>query len=142
MTLREVVAVLEGAALKQPGVRTVVPQDIFRLSSLPSVRYGVFGWTQGVHTQQAGSPMVTYRFTLFYVDRLTADRSNELEIQSAGMDVLADIVRAVEDDGRLCVTDTVTYQTFNQRFADECAGTYANVYIGAPQGTVCAENQL
>lgn len=141
MTLAEVIAVLEGAALKQPAVETVVPQDIFRLSAMPSVRYGVFGWTQGQHRQQAGSPLVVYSFTLFYVDRLTADKSNEVEIQSVGVDTLADILRAVDGDGRLYLDGSVTYQTFNQRFADECAGVFANVYIGAAQGTVCAENQ-
>lgn len=140
MTLREVVAALEGAALAQPSVKTVVPQDIFRLSAMPSARYGVFGWTQGLHVQQAGSPLVTYAFTLFYVDRLTTDRANELEIQSVGVDTLADILRAVEGDGRLFIANSVTYQTFNQRFADECAGVFANVYIGAAQSTVCAEN--
>jgi len=141
MTLAEVVAVLEGAALKQPGVLTVVPQDIYRLSALPAVRYGVFGWTQGTHTVQAGSAMVSYAFTLFYIDRLTPDKSNELEIQSVGIDVLSDILRAVDGDGRLFVDGSVTFQTFNQRFADECAGVFANVYIRANQGTLCAENQ-
>lgn len=137
MTLLQFIRLLEGVAAKQPAVNTIVRNDVFRLNAAPDARYGVFAWLQGEHVTDAASGFVTYNFTLFYVDRLTADKGNEIEVQSVGLETLENIIKTLQEAG--VFPSTYTFRTFNQRFADECAGVFANVAIDVPKGGPCAE---
>ena len=76
MTLTETIRLIEVVAAGQPPIKSIIRNDIFRLNSLPDAKYGVFGWTQGQHTANADSSFYTYRFTFFYIDRLTENKSN------------------------------------------------------------------
>lgn len=138
MTLLNVIQALEGIARRQPAVAMVVPNDVFRLSAIPDARYGVFAWTQGQHRERLAQGLLNVSLTLFYVDRLTADRHNELEIQSVGIQVLGNILRGAEAAG-IYVADTVRYTTFNQRFEDECAGVFCAVDLEVPVDWLCPE---
>lgn len=138
MTLFDIITGIERVALRQPGVRMVVRNDIFRLNAAPDVRYGVFGWLQREHAARVDSSFIEYAFTFFYVDRLTADHGNEVEIQSEGVQTLDNIIRTV--DGWAPVAVDWTFTTFNQRFTDECAGVFANVTFRVPLGSVCPDS--
>ena len=138
MTLTDTIRMVEVMAGGQPPVKSIVRNDIFRLNSLPDAKYSVFGWTQGQHTANLDSSFITYRFTFFYIDRLTADQSNEVEIQSVGIQTLDNIIRTLNEMG-VWSEGTWTAQTFNQRFLDECAGVWATVRLLVPQGWTCAE---
>lgn len=138
MTLLTLTRILEAVALQQPSVKTVVENDVFRLNSLPNVDYGVFAWTQGTHTGNPDSGLRRFAFTLFYVDRLRTDQRNQIEVQSVGVDTLANIIKIMCDDYDAEVAD---YQvtTFNQRFADECAGAFATVLFDVPADGFCTD---
>lgn len=137
MTLLQVIRRLEEVALAQPPVASIVENDAYRLNELPDARYGVFAFTQGRHSGGATLGLRRYTFTLMYIDRLTEDHSNELEVQSTGDFVLDNILRTLADEWE--VSDW-TIQTFTQRFADDCAGAYAEVTLGVPVGSGdCAE---
>lgn len=139
MTLLETIQVLESLAAAQPSVRMIVRQDARRLNDCPDAEYGAFAWVQGTHTRAAGSDTIVYSFSLFYIDRLTADRSNETEIQSVGVQALDNILRGILDvQGVFDVTD-VGFTPFDYRFADECAGVYATVRIEVLAESVCVE---
>lgn len=137
MTLSETIRAIEVVAAAQPAVNMVVRNDIFRLNAASDARYGVFGWTQGQHAENVGSPVVTYAFTFFYIDRLTEDKSNEVEVQSVGIQTLGNIIRTLDERG--LEAGDWTYTTFNQRFLDECAGVYCTLTLRAPVGATCAE---
>ena len=122
----------------QPSVKMVVPNDIFRLNATPDAEYAVFGWTQGQHTIGADDSYATYAFTFFYVDRLTEDKGNELEIQSVGITVLDNIIRTVVQAG-VQVAGDYTFTSFNQRFVDECAGVYCSIALRVPLDSVCED---
>lgn len=139
MTLQEVIKLFEMVASQQPSVNMIVQNDIFRLNSKSDARYGVFGWTQGQHSSSAESSMFTYSFTFFYVDRLKDDASNQIEVQSVGIQTIDNILRKLDDMG-IFVSSTYNFQTFNQRFFDECAGVFCNVSLQVPVSLVCAEN--
>ena len=79
MTLAQLIRLIESIAKEQPSISMIVQQDVFRINSAPSLRYGVFAWTQGQHTGSVNG-MQTFNFTLFYVDRLTDDLSNQIEV--------------------------------------------------------------
>ena len=138
MTLLEVIRSIERAAAMQPAVSMIVENDVFRLNSYADARYGVFAWTQGRHRSDATAPdWVRYSFTLFYVDRLRNDIANQVEVQSVGMDVLQNVLRILRDAG--IEPESYEFQTFNQRFADECAGVYCSVVLLTEAGSDCAE---
>lgn len=137
MTLIQLIRIIEEVATHQPNVNMIVKNDIFRMNTAPSLRYGVFAWTQGQHSGVIASGMVTYQLTLFYVDRLTEDRSNMLEVQSVGCLTLGNILRTLENYD-IEVGD-YSLQPFNQRFTDECAGVFANVSLTVPDFSLCGE---
>lgn len=139
MTLVELIKTMEVVASHQPSVNMVVENDIFRLNAKSDARYGVFAFTQGQHTASVGSSLITYAFTLFYVDRLTNDRSNQIEIQSVGIQTLDNIIRRLDDIG-ISADTGYTFQVFNQRFLDECAGVFCNVSLTVPAGSLCPES--
>ena len=137
MTLQEVIRRIETEAGRNPLVNTIVENDVFKLNGVPDVRYGVFAWTQGTHSAGADSDERRYTFNLFYVDRLLADRSNQIDVQSAGVEVLDNILRSLADDFGV---ESWSIVTFNQRFNDDCAGAYVTVTLSAPVASLCAED--
>ena len=138
MTLSDTIRAIETIAGGIPSVASIVRNDIFRLNSLPDAEYAVFGWTQGQHTASVSSSLVTFNFTFFYIDRLRADKKNELEIQSVGIQVLDNIIRTLEAK-TVYAENTYTFTTFNQRFLDECAGVFTNVALQVPLSDLCEE---
>lgn len=129
MTLKTIIDKLSDIAIATPNVRSVVINDIYRENALQSVDYATIGILQDEHTVTADT--VTYGITLVYIDRLLPDASNEVDIQSNGMITLAHIINALQEDDEVSVDDEVTYTSYNQRFADDCAGVYATVNITA-----------
>lgn len=137
MTLAEIVKKIERVASVQPSIKTIVPNDVFKLNAMTDVEYGVFAWTQGQHSSSLDN-MITYQFTFFYVDRLRNDLSNQVEVQSVGVSTLGNIIKSLEEQ-QVFPQTSVTFQTFNQRFLDECSGTFCNVAFDVPMDFVCAE---
>lgn len=138
MTLKEAIKVIELVASQQPSINMIVENDVFRLNAKPDARYGVFAWLQGQHSASVDSNTLSLQFTFFYVDRLTGDKGNQLEIQSVGIQTLDNILRRLDDLGMW--VSRYTFQTFNQRFVDECAGVFTNVTIDIPISSVCPES--
>lgn len=128
---------METVALQQPAVRTVVENDVFRLNDMPNVKYGVFAFTQGQHTSTTDGGFTTYGFSLFYVDRLNEDRSNQIQIQSTGDRTLRNILLTLADEE--IEVGSYIIQPFNQRFDDECAGVYCTVQLTVPNEGTCPD---
>lgn len=139
MTLLELIKTLEIVASHQPSIKMVVENDVFRLNNKADARYGVFAFVQGQHTTSIDSNVINYTFTLFYVDRLKNDKSNQIEIQSVGVQTLDNIIRQLEERGVFCERE-YTFQVFNQRFLDECAGVFCNVTLSVPVLSLCEES--
>lgn len=135
MNLLQTLRAIEKTAALQPNVGTVVRNDVFRLNASPVVRYGVFAWLQNEHSTNAETGIITYNFTFFYVDRLTEDKGNEVQIQSVGIETLENILQSLADRG--IYPDTYSFRTFNQRFADECAGVFCNVSLQTSKDGLC-----
>ena len=135
MTLEETIRTLEAVALQQQSVAMVIDNDIFKLNTIPNAKYAVFAYTQGEHLTSVSGDLATYRLTLFYVDRLLADKSNQTQIQSTGTQVLRNILTMMSElDFQV---DNMPIQPFTQQFVDECAGVYCAVSIGAANGCEC-----
>lgn len=136
MNLFQVIRAIEKTAALQPTIGTVVRNDVFRLNASPVVKYGAFAWLQGEHRTSSDGSLMQWSFTFFYVDRLTFDKGNEVQIQSTGIETLENILHALED--LEIFSGDHTFRTFNQRFSDECAGVYCTVTLEAAKDTLCA----
>lgn len=131
MTLAQVIAAIEGVAAQQPLVGTIVRQDIFIAKSCPVLTYGLFAWTQGVHSGSLPTGWTSWRFYLHYADRLTKGHGNEVEVQSVACEVLRNVLQELRAGDVLRVT-SYTLNPYTESLQDECAGAYADVTIQAP----------
>ena len=137
MTLAQVIRIFEKVAMQQPSLKMIVRSDVFRLNSAPSLKYGVFAWTQGQHSGNVNG-MQTYNFTFFYVDRLKDDKGNQIEIQSVGCETIGNILRTLSEEYDIEIGN-YSIQPFNQRFTDECAGVFCNVSLSVLPTLTCNE---
>ena len=138
MTLLDTIRLIESVAAAQPSVNMIVRNDIFRLNTYADARYGVFAWVQQQHQADTSSGFITFAFSFIYADRVTADRSNETEVQSVGIQTLNNIIRRLDETG--IDAGSYTFTTFNQRFLDDCAGVFCNVSFTVPADSLCAED--
>lgn len=131
MTLKEIKILIETIADKQPNVNTIVKSgDIFDLNKKADVDYSAFCLTQQPHTET--EDFRTYHFYMFYVDRLTADGTNKIAVQSTAIEVLNNVIKTLRNNDELELIGTITYNTFTQRFSSECAGAYCDISIEVP----------
>lgn len=138
MTLSEVIKAMEVVASQQPSIHSIVENDVFRLNKVTDAKYGVFSFVQGQHSSNTENDTISFQFNLFFVDRLKNDKSNQIHIQSTGIQTLENIIRKLDEMGIWSTSHS--FQVFNQRFLDECAGVYANVTFQVPVSSVCPES--
>ena len=138
MTLYAIIEKLKMLALKHPNVNSAYEGNIYDImNGNPQQKYASVVLTQQSHTQD--DTYDHYGFNLFYVDRLISDmEDNRLQIQSTGKSMLSNIIKAFcEEFDAEC--DTINYQTFTERFADECAGVYCTITIDMVKDIYCTE---
>lgn len=137
MTLQEIITILQDIALAQPNVRSVGEGDIYdSLNAEGTTKYAYFFITQNRHQQTETTDL--YNLNVFYIDRLEDDKSNKLQIQSIGKEVLGNVFNAFCDDFDADMGD-INYQSFTERFSDMCAGVYATVTFEVMRESDCAE---
>lgn len=134
MTLKQVIERVEAAASAEPCIRSIVRNDVFRLNTIADCKYGVFAWVQRQHSITDGGDIARYSFSFIYVDRLTSDHSNEIEVQSTGMSALHGILLRLAD---VMGVGEESFTAFTQRFGDECAGVFCNVTLETEADTIC-----
>jgi len=142
MTLLETINLLNWIAKNQPNVNGIVESgDIFDLNKDEyQQKYSAFCVTQNTHN--VGEEFTTYSFTLFYVDRLTLDKSNKLEIQSTAVQFFGNLIKTIMQkfDNLNWTNGDVT--TFTEKFSAECAGAYMTCSITTPNNSLCAQIKL
>lgn len=138
MTLYAIIEKLKMLALKHPNVNSAYEGNIYDIMNAnPEQKYASVVLTQQSHTQD--DTYDHYGFNLFYVDRLVDDmEDNRVQIQSTGKSMLSNIIKAFcEEFDAEC--ETINYQTFTERFADECAGVYCTITIDMVKDIYCTE---
>lgn len=138
MTLYAIIDKLKMLALKHPNVNSAYEGNIYDIMNAnPQQKYASVVLTQQSHTQD--DTYDHYGFNLFYVDRLVDDLdTNRVQIQSTGKSMLSNIIKAFcEEFDAEC--DSINYQTFTERFADECAGVYCTITIDMVKDIYCTE---
>lgn len=112
-----------------PNVHTFVCNNITELNAMQNVKYSAMVLTQSQHTQT--DEYRNYNFWLFYVDRLTDDKSNEIDIQTAAVEALSSVLQSLSESVYGDISN-ITYNTFTQKFESLCAGAYATFSVQLP----------
>ena len=128
MTLYKLVQDVCNLGKAQPNVNFVTQGDIYQLNHNQDVDYPAFVVTQGTHT---GSDYDEEQFTLtlFAVDRLVSDKSNEIDVQSWANSVLLSVIKNIGDFFIGTVQSGFKIQTFTEKFDSLCAGAYVTLAI-------------
>lgn len=132
LTLYSAINNLKDIAWSIPNIRTVKVGDVYKLNEDPEVEYSVINISQGTH--RSDSDWMYYNFNIFFIDRLTSDMSNKLDIQSHAIAVLNYIISHLPDD--MIIEEQYEFQVFEERFHDLCAGAYTTVTIQVPLSCV------
>ena len=142
MTLLETTRLIEYIASKQPNINTVVEtENIYDLNNDNfQVKYSAFCLQQQRHTSQNG--FTTFNYNAYYVDRLTNDRKNKLDVQSSGIILLQNIINILNDRIWISNVTASEFVTFTEKFTAECAGAYCNISITVPNASLCAQYDL
>ncbi|MCF0247864.1 MAG: hypothetical protein HUJ86_04570 [Synergistes sp.] len=135
MKLKEAVALIMDFAREYPNVHAVHEGDIYdTLNGGQELEYTAVVVTQQQHNYQWQQGYAVLNFNVFYVDRLTADGGNRLDVQSAAADFFASLVAYLDDKA---IVEEYTLNTFTERFADLCAGGFLT--LGLRVSLPCAE---
>lgn len=142
MTLLETINLLNWVAKNQPNVNGIVETgDIFDLNKDEyKQKYSAFCVTQNTHN--VGEEFTTYSFTLFYVDRLTLDKSNKLEIQSTAVQFFGNLIKTIMQKFENLNWTNGDVTTFTEKFSAECAGAFMTCNITTPNKSLCAMIQM
>lgn len=105
--------------------------SIYELNSLTIKDYSlIYVSPTGTHT--ATNSYTRFAITIFYIDRLLDDNSNDVQIFSAGVEVLKNIIKGLGMiDGVIEVSNSYTIQNFTEteKMSDKCAGAYATLEV-------------
>lgn len=137
MTLLETIKLLEYIASEQPNINGIVETgDIFDLNKDEfQQKYSAFCVTQNTHT--INETFNIFSFTLFYVDRLTIDKSNKLEIQSSAVEFFSNFIKNVMRNYPELNWEYGDVTTFTEKFSAECAGAYMTCTITTTATSLC-----
>lgn len=127
MTLSQIISIIKKIALAQPNIHSCV--DEFLDLNDVTAKYSAVILQQQTHRRN--NDFIQFNFYLGYSDRLNEDKSNEIEIQSTGIQVINSIIYSLENRGIDCTIDS--YNVFQQRFLAEAAGCYTQLTITVPQ---------
>ena len=128
MTLYKLVQDVCNLGKAQPNVNFVTQGDIYQLNHNQDVDYPAFVVTQGTHTGYDYDEE-QFTLTLFAVDRLVSDKSNEIDVQSWANSVLLSVIKNIGDFYIGTVQSGFKIQTFTEKFDSLCAGAYVTLAI-------------
>ena len=117
-----------GAISEQiPLVHSYSNKSVYDYWNMDEVKYGSVCFS--VQNVSAGSHTTTYTGILYYGDRLMEDRSNIESVYSDATLSLQTIINTLSNSDDVEVSFPIQITYFEQEFADQLAGAYANLTI-------------
>jgi hypothetical protein len=132
MTLENLLYNIGKTAIRNKVINyAAVGGSIYELNAENIVDYPLlFASPTGQHEVRTNT--TDYEITLYYLDRLLRDKTNDVQIFSTAVEQLKLIMRMIENiDGVIEVADTFTISNFSEteRMNDSVAGAFATVTI-------------
>ena len=112
-----------------PNIEYVVYGDVYELNHIQNVTYPAVVVTVGQHTSNLDNYYFNYRLNIFYVDRLTDDKVNKIDVHANAIIFINSLLKALDDE--YIISDYEIFN-FNERFNDVCAGAYVSCRIQMP----------
>lgn len=128
MNLYNTTRIITSLASQIPNIGTIEVGDVYKINAKQDVVYPSIAITQRPHTISHDDEMITYNFYVFYIDRLTSDDSNRMDIQNAAIEALHSLADGLNSYD-LEIVNTSVVHTFNERFNDVCSGAYIELSI-------------
>lgn len=128
MLLLQVVNTIKEICGLQRNVNTVSAQDVYEVMAVPTVEYGAMVLNQTAYNYDVETGLNKLAFRLFYIDRLTDDESNKLQVQNIGFEVLKNIIKNMNSLG-INPQRGMVFKPFTQKFKDLCAGVYVEMTV-------------
>ena len=141
MTLKQLMVNVNQLAINEKIINfAAAGNDIYALNGLNVDGYPIlFTCPAGRHLVNDNT--TSYSVTLFYIDRLLDDHSNDIEVFSTAIEQLKNLILKIDDlEGVLQVKDGYYITNFetDERLNDRCGGAYAEVEI-VTNNTYCPE---
>lgn len=115
--------------------------SIYEINGISINSYPIlFSSPTGTHTIERDT--TRYQITLYYLDRLLEDGSNEMDILSTGVEALKNIIWGLGQlDGIVSVSDTLDIRnvTETEAFNDRLAGAYCTFDVTVLNAYTCPE---
>ena len=142
MTLKQLIDKISDLALSQKCIHyTAAGTSIYQINPKTIKDYPIlFQSPTGEHTVEDNT--TTFEITLYYLDRLLEDNSNDIIVYSAAIEQLKNLARGIETiDNVLKVGDgyTITNVADTESFNDRLAGAYTTVEITVKNNETCYE---
>lgn len=118
----ELVKEIENAACQHPAVDAFY-RDRYKLNDNNTVYPAFVATTDSI---SVGETVTNYSMTFLYVDRLTDTMSNELAVQSTGVDVVTEVVNVLREYLDINISDDLTVTPIGGQYADNLAGASSN----------------
>lgn len=143
MTLKRLIDTIGVIAINDKLVNySAAGPSVYELNDATIKNYPVIFVTP-TGTQDIFDNYTTYELVVFYIDRLLEGNYNAIDVQSAAVEVLKNILKKVgNENGVVEVSDyTITVFIEQERFKDRCTGAYANVRISVVNDSTCVDEQ-
>lgn len=138
MNLYQTAKYILSVAQHQPNVGLTYEGDIYDLNEKQDIAWPAVAVSQVTHAESG--EWRGYGFNIFYVDRLTADKGNRLEIQSIAIEALSNIAKVLVESG-FETQGEIRFHTFDERFDAECAGAYMEIILQSEE-SLCADGMM
>lgn len=109
-------------------VKSFYTNSVYECWNAEEVKYGSISFC--ITKTQMRERTMTYDAIIYYGDRLLEDKSNRNAIWSDATQVIQSIIGTVNSvDGEISISYPYNLTLFEQKFADELAGAYAEISI-------------
>lgn len=119
----------EAAVRHDPNVGSVLYGDVYQLNHLQDIKYPAVVVTSGEHRGNVDEYYFTYQVNLFYVDRLTDNDANKIDVHTSAISFINGLIKDLDET---MLIGNYNVRLFNERFNDVCAGAYVTVDISLP----------
>lgn len=129
MNLKEFYNSFVDVSMQHPIVNDSITGDVYRLNK-ETHKYPLT--CCGIQNIVKQNNVVQYNCIIYYVDRLQENHNNETDIHSVAITTLKQIINKLttfNENNIIAYELGNTFNLFNQKFADECAGAWVSVNI-------------
>lgn len=112
-------------------VNNIYEGDVYEINKNQDTKYPAFVITETQHSGN-GTDTMTYGYSLFFIDRLLEDKSNELEIKDWAKRAIENVITNISVSNTGYVKDNYTITTFTERFESLCAGAFSQIRVEVP----------